>query len=282
MSSESLIVLEHRCDVGEGPVWVDSRNELWWVDITKGEAHTFNPSTSELTTTTLGREIGAVAPRAGGGIVAAVDSSLLLLDVRGRLERRITVEHGVGSRFNDCKVDPAGRLIAGITSPEGVTGGSAVFRVERDGRIDLMLGGLQLSNGLDWSNDGRIFYLADTFERVLYAFDYDIESGLVTNQRRLIEMGDELPDGLTVDANDTIWVAFWEGACIKRFSPEGRLMSEHPIPSPRVTSCTFGGPELETLFVTTARRADEDDGVGGALLRLEVSSRGRRTNYFAG
>jgi sugar lactone lactonase YvrE len=282
VEGDCRIVTELRCEVGEGPVWIPERHELWWVDIPVGRLHVLDLRSGAVRTSTLGNQIGAVVPRANGGIVAAVDTCFLLLDPQGGVERRIPVQRGAGSRFNDAKIDPTGRLVAGMTSPEGVSAGSSVFRLDQTGCVDLLLNGLRLSNGLDWSADGGTFYLADSLAEAIYAFDYDLRSGAIENCRCLIEVSDGLPDGLAVDERDTLWVAIWGGSCVRQYSQAGDLLAEHGLPTAQVTSCVFGGDELDTLFVTSARSEGEDDGVGGSLFALKTSTRGRRSNRFAG
>jgi sugar lactone lactonase YvrE len=242
-------------ELGEGPGWDVAEQRLSWVDIKAGRVHRWYYDTGRAEVIGIGELVAAALPRAAGGLVLALTTDLAASDFEGTLGRRLPVETGVaGNRLNDAKCDPAGRLYVGSMSTTGQAGAAALYRLDRDWQVSTVLTGTTISNGLGWSPDGSRMYFNDTAAHCVYAFDYDPDAGRASRQRVLYTfgLGDGDPDGLTVDADGYLWVAGYGGGGVRRVSPRGELDGLLRLPVRNITSCTFGGPELDELFVTTA------------------------------
>ncbi|MGW4244113.1 SMP-30/gluconolactonase/LRE family protein [Nocardia sp. NPDC004722] len=245
----------------EGPVWDSRTQELLWVDIRAGHIHraTLTSGIPDLipgTRLTLDPPVSAVLPCASGGLLATAGDTIVRIDDSGRvcepLVRVPLAEGGIGSRFNDAKVDPRGRLLAGTMAEEGGVGGSALYRVDPDGTLSTLRTGVTISNGLGWSPDGRTLYYADSPTRRVDAFDYDLDSGTLGAGRPFAYFADGDPDGLTVDAEGNVWVAVWGAGQVRAFDPDGKLRTTVEVGPSQVSSCAFAGPDLDILVITTA------------------------------
>jgi sugar lactone lactonase YvrE len=247
--------------VGEGPFWDASAGRLHWVDILSGAISSCTPSTGERTRITLPTLVGAAVPKASGGYIAATREGFADVTAGGAWATRLHILDD-GARMNDAKCDPDGRLWAGSTQMDFAAGQGALHVLDTEGRTETVLDGLTLPNGLGWSPDERTFYLVDSVARELNAFDTDAGGIRLSNRRVLRAFGEGtgLPDGLTVDSGGCLWIAMWGGGRIVRVSPEGSVIGEVPVPVAQPSSCVFGGPRLDVLYVTTAR-----EGLEGAL-----------------
>jgi sugar lactone lactonase YvrE len=286
VTAEWDVVLEAGADLAEGPVW--TAGSLWWVDLEAGRVHHTDPAIGADEVIEHGEPVGAVIPRVGGGAVLGTRDGVALLDADGSEERRIPIEENdAESRMNDAKCDPAGRIFTGTMTHDHRR--SALYRVDADLAVTTVFGGVGISNGLGWSPDTTCMYYIDTPTMRVDVIDYDITNGAVENRRPLVTIGEGMgfPDGMTVDADGCLWVAFWDGWCLRRFDPEGALMTTIDLPVARVTSCAFGGADLDVLLVTSASTglADADRArqpLAGALFRVDPGCRGRRADAFAG
>jgi len=276
--------------LGEGPSWDTAEQCLRYVDIKGGLVHRWWPGSGGMATIDVGELVAAALPRAVGGLVLALTGHLAACDLQGNLSRRQEIETGVpGNRLNDAKCDPAGRLYIGSMSTTGHTGAAALYRVDRDWQVSTVLTRTTISNGLGWSPDGSRMYFNDTGAHCVYAFDYDPHAGHASGQRVLYSFKsvDGDPDGLTVDADGFVWVASYGGSRVCRIAPTGELDGEVRLPVTNVTSCTFGGPALDELFITTAsdglseaQRAEQPD--AGRVFRYRPGVAGLPTIPFAG
>jgi len=280
-----------RASLGEGPVWDDREGCLWWVDILGETVHRTDPSTADDAVLPIGRMPGAVGLRESGGLVAAVRDGFGALDpATGRFEILVPVDADDPSmRMNDGKVDPAGRFWAGTTDLDHRPGLGTLYRLDPDLRVSPMLRDVTISNGLDWSLDGRTMYFIDTPTRRVDAFVFDLESGAIVDRRPAVEIRDAAgsPDGMTLDAEGYLWVALWGGWGIERYAPDGRLDMRVEVPAEQASSCTFGGPDLDLLFITTARKGFPAGGrpeqpEAGGLFVCRPGPRGRPAFRFAG
>ena len=216
--------------------------------------------------TTLDRHVGAVAPASGGGWVLAAGTGFVHVDALGAVHELAQPEAGrTDVRMNDGACDAVGRFWAGTMAYDERPGAGALYRLELDGRCTTMLTGLTISNGIGWSPDGTTMYLADSGTARVDAFDFDPTSGDLGRRRTIITIDEPgvAPDGLTVDEDGGIWVALWDGGAVRRYAPDGTLLTEVELPVDRPTSCAFGGPDRSTLYVTTARHGLDE----GALTR---------------
>jgi sugar lactone lactonase YvrE len=281
----------HAADhLGEGPYWDERTRELLRVDITRGRIHTWSPTSHRVATQELPGEVSAVVPRAQApGWVVATGHRLVLRD--GHREHTLATVEGdrADNRFNDCKCDPQGRLWAGTMSKRRAAGAAALYRLAGHGAIERVIAGTTISNGLGWSPEGERMYFVDSATQRIDVFDFDPARGDVTGRRALadIDPRDGLPDGLTVDAEGGVWVCLFGGRAVRRYSAEGVLEAAISLPVSNPTSPVFGGADLRTLYVTSARHrlAPEQlasEPLAGAVLALDPGVRGLPGNRFAG
>ncbi len=247
--------------LGESPIWDAGRKCLWWIDIIGGLLHRFDQEDARLHTTPLSQPCGSIGLRKGGGLVAASWPGFGLIDpdTGGVTELVNILGTRDAVRFNDGRVGPDGRFWAGTVQKQ--TGGSAFYRFDVEHRATEVLGGITVSNGLTWSPDGRTMYLADSDAHVIYAFDFDSMAGTIDNRRVFIEYPAEygVPDGATTDTDGNVWSATFGGWHVLKITPDDKIDRAIRMPVQYVTSVAFGGPELRTLYVTSARRQMEGD-----------------------
>jgi sugar lactone lactonase YvrE len=270
MNGDIRTVVAMRTRVGEGPVWDAEARRLHWVDILAGDLHTTEPDTGRTTTISLPTLLGAAVPRAAGGFVAAMEDGFAEVDVDGTMRVRAHVLRD-GVRMNDAKCDPTGRLWAGSTRIDFTPGEGALHVLEPDWTTRVVLHGLTLPNGLGWSPDGRTFYLVDSMEGVLWAFDTELASGTLGARRELVRFkeSDGLPDGLCVDAAGCLWLAMWGGGRVLRIAPDGAVLEALDMPVVQPSSCAFGGAGLDVLFVTSAAEGlSTMDSLDGSLFAV--------------
>jgi len=250
-------VLDVRASLGECPLWSIDEQVLYWIDINAPSLNRFDPESGDNVAMPMPESIGCYAFREGGGFVVALRSGIWLCDAQGTLERRIVDApyDTTHYRFNDGRCDPQGRFVVGTMNEKRDTNGAALYRVERDFTLARLFGGMTISNGLAWSPDGRTMYHADTPARTITAFDY-LATGTPSRARTFAcwRGEGERPDGGTVDSAGHYWAAFYGGGKLMELAADGSLVNEHPLPAVCPTMCAFGGPDLRTLYVTTARQ----------------------------
>jgi sugar lactone lactonase YvrE len=268
--------------LGEGPTWDAARGRLLWLDILGSRIHTYDPSTGRRTIRTTDQHVGAVKPRANGGLVLNLRDGVGLLDPDCAF-RWLHHEPVPGRRANDAALAPDGALWAGTMRYDEAPGGGTLSRVTADGAVDVVLDDVAVSNGTGWSPDGRRMYYVDSPTRRVDVFDVD--GPRIGNRRPLaeIEEGAGFPDGLTVDADGCVWVALWDGGAIRRYTPAGDLDRVIPLPTPRVTACAFGGPGLTDLYITTATVGlTAPHPLSGSLLVIPGAGQGLPQPAFTG
>ncbi len=293
MNLRPSVALPAGATLGEGPIWDPRDGCLWWVDIAQKTVNRFNLASGQNDAWQLDVTVSAVAPTIRGDVLVAVQAGVARLDLAtGQLTHpRTPRDHNPAiCRFNDGKCDPRGRFVAGTTSLTHTPAAGALYSFDTQGAVRTLLRDVSLSNGLGWSPDGTRMYFVDTPTRQIATFDYDLDSGTVHNRRVAAEIPPSFgyPDGLTVDADGFLWLALWGGSAVTRWDPQtGRLVERHPLPASHITSCTFGGELLDTLFVTSAREdlAAEQlhlEPLAGAIFSLSVGARGIPCTPFAG
>ena len=275
--------------LGEGPVWDERSGELVRVDISGRLVHRWNPSTNESTSFATDGDVGAVVLCDDGGLVLAIECELWRRDAAGEMTLIGDVEAKPGVRFNDCRADPRGRLWAGTLHRDREPRQAALYRLDPSGELTTVLPERTISNGIGWSPAGTTMYYIDSTTQRVAEFEYDLDTGELGDQRLFaeIEPTDGLPDGLTVDAEGGVWVCLFGGGRMRRYMPDGTLDQEVTLPLTNPTCPAFGGADLSTLYVTTARHRLTDEQLAreplaGALLQLDVGVRGRLTYRFAG
>lgn len=274
-------IAQVEAQLGEGPVWVPRENALWWVDV-EGRAVFRWREGGGTTRFETPLRVSALAPALRGGFVAATEHGFYWADPeQGSYEPIADPEHRLpDNRFNDAKVDRAGRFWAGTMHNEGQGEHGRFYRLDPDLCWAELDAGYRISNGPAFSADGATVWHTDSARRTIYVSRVTPEGGLADKRVFLrFEREQGVPDGMTVDAEGCLWVAFWGGWCIRRLSPEGDILQTIDIPAEQVTSVAFGGPALDRLFVTSAR-----DGLGpealakqplaGALFMVMVGVRG--------
>jgi sugar lactone lactonase YvrE len=270
--------------LGEGPTWDPAAERLLWVDILRSRVHTYDPATGRRTVMATGQHVGAAKPRAGGGLVVNLRDGVGLYDSDGAF-RWLHRDPVAGRRANDAAVAPDGSLWTGTMRYDEAPGGGTLTRTAPDGAATTVLADVTVSNGTGWSPDGRRMYYIDSPTRRIDVFDLRPGDPLPVNRRPLavVEDGAGYPDGLTVDADGCVWVALWDGAAVRRYTPEGVLDRVVELPVRRPTSCAFGGAGLTDLYVTSARKGQAaPHPLSGSLLVVPGAGHGLVQPAFAG
>jgi len=264
----------------EGPVWVD---QLHWVDMLAGDVLSLGWD-GTVARRHVGHVVAALRPRASGGFVYAVERGFALDDGIGTPIRPLPDLWTTDAvRMNEGGCDPDGRFYCGSMAYAETAGAASLYRLDPDGRVTTVLGDLTISNGLDWSPDGRLAYYVDSATGRIDVMDYEGDRGL-TGRRPFVTVDAGSPDGLTIDAEGGVWVAIWGGSAVQRFTPEGALSEVIPLPVTQVTACTFGGADLDELFITTSREGlpAGEEPAAGSLFRVRPGIAGLPVRRFAG
>ena len=282
------VVLAYGAEIAEGPVWDRRTNRLAWVDIPARRIYLTDVRTgvSEVIETPL--HVGAVVPRAAGGFVAALQDGFWVVGDGPAHRITAVAEARPGVRFNDGKCDPAGRFWAGTMAYDQSSGAGALYRLDSDGHATRVLDGVTVSNGLAWSLDERTMYYIDTPTQRIDAFSFVPATGEITDRRTEIQIPADVgaPDGMTIDAEGGLWVALWGGAAVHRYL-DGRLDRVIKLPVSHPTSCTFGGEDLDELYVTSAWEGLSEEErtaqpLAGGLFRIRPGVRGVPAAVFVG
>ncbi|MBL8582354.1 MAG: SMP-30/gluconolactonase/LRE family protein [Rhizobiaceae bacterium] len=292
------------CDdiAGETPLWSVEEKAIYWIDVVRPRIHRFEPATGKMETMDLNETIGSIGLRGPRKLVAAMRTGFYLVDFDSRaLEHLFDPEPGLpDNTLNDGRVDRRGRFWSGsgwygtddvesesTRLPTEPT--AALYRLGADRQVHRMLDGLSETNTLAWSPDNKTMYVGDSGPGVIYAFDYDIDNGAISNRREFArtKQGDMFHDGSAIDSEGYLWSAIWNGWRIRRYAPDGSIDREIELPVQRPTACCFGGPDLSTLFVTTATWTLSDEAIGaqplaGSLLCFETGIRGMSEACYKG
>jgi sugar lactone lactonase YvrE len=286
-------VLKTHATIGEGPSWSVKEQRLYWVDIPEKKAHVFNPADGSNQSFELPDLVTSALPRQSGGLILTLRKSIAFFDPQThKLEVLPDAEPDKpGNRFNDAKCDRQGRLWGGTMgdvawdSPVG-----NLYRFDANRKLMRMAGGVCCSNGLGWSPDSKTFYFAESFSYKIHAYDFDPATGNISRRRLFASLEDKngaFPDGLTVDSEGFVWSAQPVFGRLVRYDPKGTIERIIELPVSRGTSCMFGGPDLDILYVTTMRGAltkEElaSEPLAGSLLALRPGVRGIAEAAFAG
>ena len=263
MNREPQLYVKANCINAEGPVWDERTETLYFIDVEAGKIFSYREG--KLASWDAGEQIGCAVLCETGGMIAALRSGLYAVDFPdGGKQFLGDPEADVpGNRFNDGKVDPAGRLLAGtmaLSAGEQDPPTGALYCLHRDGSISKVIDQVYLSNGLAWSADGSLFYFIDTTARTVTCYRYDVDAGIVSDPEIIIRVPGELgyPDGMTIDEDGNLWIALWGGGAVSKWDPEtGELLETYALPVQNVSSCCFGGKEMDTLFITTASQGTD-------------------------
>ena len=289
----AMPVLNARAELGEGPVWDAASGILYWVDLFAGVVHSYRPISGLTGSVEVGEIVGCVVPRQSGGLLAATASGIHHLDPATGAKTRVSAIEAdrPETHFNDGKVDPAGRFWFGSIAVDRTTDLLGdLYSLEPDLTVTHRLHGVDNTNGMDWSPDGRTMYYIDSLTRQVTAYDYDAATGAIANPRPIVTLpeGTGVPDGMTVSVDGSLWVAHWGGARVTRWHPHsGVLLQTIAVPANLTTSCAFAGPALDDLYITTARYQEPiaalaAQPLAGGLFRYRTDTRGRPSAVFPG
>lgn len=275
--------------LGETPLWCDREQLLWWVDIEKPKLQSFSPSTGQIQAWTRDCTfLGSQALTQSGRTLVAQDLSLLTLDSPGTPgEQLIEVETGLDNRLNDGRVDAKGRLWIGTMDNQLHRPTGSLYRIDPDGASMKIVDDVVVSNGITFSPDNKRLYFTDTRRHLTYVFTLDPEDGVVTNRQVFADHRDtgDRPDGACIDADGCVWTAFFAGGRVVRYTPNGDIDRVIELPVTNPTCISFGGADLRTLYITTARkflddRQLADEPLAGSLLAIHGVGQGLPENRF--
>lgn len=280
---EPICVWDLKATLGEGPIWMAAEQALWFVDIKGHKVHRFHPESGETRSFDAPDQVTFLAPLAGGGFIAGLKSGLHRFDpATGAFVHHGEIEPPeLDNRPNDATVDAQGRLWFGTMHDAETTLTGALYRLGADGKPALQDDGVCITNGPCVSPDGKTFYNTDTLEGIIWAYDLSPE-GELSNKRPFfkVEIADAWPDGSVVDSEGYVWTALWGGHGALRLSPAGEIVDRITLPAINVTKPCFGGPDLKTLYFTTARKGLTDQQLAayplcGGVFALPVAVAGQ-------
>jgi len=290
LTLQAECIIEAQNQLGEGPVWDDRLQELFWVDIEGRKLQRYRPSDGRRKEHLLDQKIGAAVPAEDGTWILALADGFYRFDLETEAVALIahTEDANPANRLNDGKCDPAGRLWAGTMSAKWQR--DAHLYTLEGGKLTKRIDEVGCSNGLAWNADATIMYYIDSFERIVYAFDYEAATGAVSNRRPAISYpdieGEGGPDGMCIDAEGMLWIGHWGGRQVGRWNPlTGDKLATIPIPVNNVTSCAIGGEHLDELYITTARVGNDEEALGkqplaGGLFRARLDVKGVPVHRF--
>lgn len=298
MDYQLQIALDYRAILGEGPVWDARKNVLLWIDSVDDKLFVFDPATGENKAYPIGQNIGTaiLTDRENFVMVGLVDGLYELDLSTGKLVKKTDPEPDLpGNRLNDGKADAAGRIWVGsmCTADNGVEGFDTDYKcnlhkINRDFTCELADPKVRLSNGLSWTEDNKTLYFVDSPERCVFAYDFDLEKGTLSNKRVVIKFpeGFGVGDGMDIDVDGNLWVAHWTGWCVGKWDPRtGELLGKVEVPVSRVASCAFGGKNYDELYIVTASiNTDKDErpqpDAGRVFVAKGLNTCGKPFNYF--
>jgi len=268
--------------LGESPLWDPSRETLFWVDIDLGLLYEYQPSSPNLKVHHIGQKLGCIALTETDNLLLATEFGFAFYRPGDPTPANFmdVIPHGVGSMFNDGKVSPDGEFWVGSKGPRRT---STLYRLSCDLTCSIILDGISISNGIGWSLDGKFFYHTDSLDHAIYR--YSLQGSEPTRKELFYTPPLGTPDGLTIDSDGNLWVAIWDGGRVVQLSPEGKEIAQILLPVSRPTSVTFGGPDLRTLYITSASvdlPEDEKSAqpYAGALFSMRMDVVGLPVNRF--
>jgi sugar lactone lactonase YvrE len=283
--------MPRRDDLGEGPFWSLAERALYWADISRHRALRLDPESGAMRAWTFPQPCAAVIPTAAGGHLVALADGLHRFDAAtGATTPFARPDGDPGNRSNEVRCDPQGRLWLGTMHNNiGPAGeplpiprrSGAYWCVDRDGSAIRVLGDIGITNTLCWSPDGTRLYCADTLKGVIWSFAYDPDGPHLGDRRVFVEGGEGGPDGSAMDADGCLWTSRWGAGKVVRYTPDGRIDRQIVLPATQPSSCAFGGPDLRTLFVTSARFEMAAPGeMDGALFAVDAGVTGLPMTVF--
>jgi len=289
--NEVTCIWEIPAQLGEGPLWVAAENAIYWVDIIEKQVHRLTLDSGARRTWTFDQPVTSLALRQSGGFVSTVRDGFATIDFAGKIVTPLVLPEAnlPGNRFNDGKVDAHGRYWAGTMNLNEKDETGSLYRLDPDLSLHKIDSPYIISNGPTFSLDGKTMYHTDTVKRTVFAFDLQ-DDGSIGRKRPFIQLTEPAeghPDGMTIDSENCLWLAHYGGARLTRYSAAGEVLQVVPLPVPNITSCTFGGQKLDTLYITTACQQMspaemEKYPLAGSLFAYQPSVTGLPTPQFAG
>lgn len=257
------VVLDQVSALGEGPVWDEINGCISWLDIINGKIHQYHTNTKTYDVFNVGEMVGCIVPRQGGGFIAGLENGIAFIDIENNTIKHIlNPEEDLNNRFNDGKADAAGRFWAGTMALSEEENKGNLYMLSTDLSLQKRIENVSISNGLAWNADSTVMYYINTPTNYVFAFDFNNETGEIDNQRVVIDLTHEqgFADGMTIDEEGMLWIAFYGGWRVARYDPvTGKLLQQIELPVANVTCCTFGGKNLNDLYITTAGKGLKEE-----------------------
>ncbi len=286
-TSDVECVFKSHALVGEGPVWNNKRKVLHWVDVIGPHIHTFSPKESTLASFKLPHIVSAILPTANDRLIAVTEKGIALLNENsGELDFMSNPESALPSnRFNDAKTDTRGRIWAGSMNRKANEGTGSLYKFDTPFTASRMDTGFKVSNGLGWCPRNKTMYFTETVSATIFAYDFDKDTGDIKNRREFLkfDIKNGKPDGICVDCDGNVWVAFWDGWRVSGYTSKGEFFRDIRVPVPRVTSCCFGGQDMKRLYITSASAGLNEEQIqqaplSGSLFAIDLDTEGQKTH----
>ncbi|MEK4629168.1 MAG: SMP-30/gluconolactonase/LRE family protein [Solibacillus sp.] len=278
--------------LGESPVWDHQTSTLYWVDILEKKVYICNAlSSNEIKTLHFSKQISSLALATGKNAIITLEDGFYLLDLK--TGTTVLIQHVekelLENRFNDGKCDASGRFFAGTMNKFYKHHQAGLYCLHRNFQVEQKMFNMNLANGIAWSTNNKLMYVVDSLEKVIYQFNYNMNESRMYNKKICIDFQNEAgyPDGITIDEQDMLWVAHWEGAKISRWNPKtSKKIDEIILPALKITSCTFGGKHLNELFITTASEGMSNEQLkkypmSGRMFRIKLPISGRESYRYS-
>ncbi|MCB8998793.1 MAG: SMP-30/gluconolactonase/LRE family protein [Bacteroidales bacterium] len=285
--SRVSIVSDHKAKLGEGSLWDSKRQILYYIDIEEGILFEYDPVTDKIVSHKTGRKVGTVVPESDTTVVLALQDGIYRMYLHNDSLEFIARPSSLldNQRFNDGKCDPLGRFWVGSMASSK---SAFLYCLDNEARIHEILDSISISNGIIWSPDSSKMYYTDTPTGKIWQFDFNKSDGSISGRKIVIEVPDSLgaPDGMTIDSEGKLWVAFWGGSGVYQCDPStGEILQKIEVPAKNVTSCAFGGPDLDILFITTASIGMNEEETkqypdAGKLFSIKMKVKGIPSNYI--
>ncbi len=290
--TKNEVVVAYKTDaaLGEGAIWNYKTNELYWIDIEGKSFNIFNPKTNKNRSFPTSSQIGTVVPKNNNEALIALTDGIYTINVHtGKTSLFLDMKEDlVGCRLNDGKCDPAGRFWVGSMNWQQEKGKAKLFNINKNGELKVKVDSVTISNGIVWTADKKTMYYIDTPTSQIKAYDYDNVTGNISNERVAVQVAPELgfPDGMTIDEEDMVWVGMWNGNAVIRFNPKtGKVLQKIEVPAHNITSCAFGGENLDTLYITSAKLDMTDEELkkyplAGSVFKIVPGVKGVKSSFF--